>query len=156
MECVEGDVLRGVWDTFSEGQQLKAFMPELRAFKGDFIGSVDRTYCEDQFFTDDLDAYGPFANEELCLPMEISHPITFLFKGRLLLLCWIESWRVIMLHIGSMRKLSTDLIRKVEGCSPWQLRKFRPISPRTRGTVEHARCHLPKLSSPLPSWIWSR
>lgn len=69
MEFVEGDTLHDVWGDLDDNQkdfiitQLKAYFDQLRAIKSDFIGSVDGTYCEDQIFSDDRGAYGPFKNE---------------------------------------------------------------------------------------------
>lgn len=69
MEFVEGDVLHDVWDEFSHEQkvdiiqQLRGFFSQLRHIKGSFIGSVDDTACEDQLFTDERDAYGPYEDE---------------------------------------------------------------------------------------------
>jgi aminoglycoside phosphotransferase (APT) family kinase protein len=69
MEYVKGDVLRDVWDSYTAEQkadvvgQLRGYCEQLRAIKGTFIGSVDRTACEDQLFTDELGAYGPYENE---------------------------------------------------------------------------------------------
>lgn len=33
---------------------------------GTFIGSVDGTHCEDQFFSNDPSEYGPFESEAAC------------------------------------------------------------------------------------------
>lgn len=69
MEYVKGDVLRDVWDTYTAEQksdvigQLRGYCDQLRAIEGTFVGSVDGTACEDQFFTDELGAYGPYENE---------------------------------------------------------------------------------------------
>jgi len=69
MEYVKGDVLCDVWDSYTAEQkadgigQLRGFCEQFRAIKGTFIGSVDRTACEDQLFTDELGAYGPYENE---------------------------------------------------------------------------------------------
>ncbi|RMZ67762.1 kinase-like domain [Pyrenophora seminiperda CCB06] len=69
MEFIEGDVLYDVWDKFSYDQkmdivqQLRGFLSQLRKIKGTFIGSVDGTACEDQLFTDEIGAYGPYENE---------------------------------------------------------------------------------------------
>jgi len=69
MEYVEGKPLDNVWSSLDETQkdeiitQLKRYLDELRNITGSFIGSVDRTYCEDQFFGDDPISYGPFDSE---------------------------------------------------------------------------------------------
>lgn len=39
-------------------------MAELRSIKGDFIGSVDGTACEDPVFCADLGAFGPYKTED--------------------------------------------------------------------------------------------
>lgn len=70
MEYIEGETLHDVWGNLEDAQkdsiitQLKEYMEQLRAIKGDFIGSVDGTYCEDQIFSDNRGAYGPFKDEE--------------------------------------------------------------------------------------------
>ncbi|KZF20993.1 phosphotransferase enzyme family protein-like protein [Xylona heveae TC161] len=69
MQFVEGDVLADVWEKFNNDQkadvieQLRGFFSQLRNIKGSFIGSVDGTACEDQMFTDELGAYGPYEDE---------------------------------------------------------------------------------------------
>lgn len=69
MEYMDGRPLDGVWDSYSEAQkervvaQLKKYMAELRRIHGTFIGSIDGTYCEDQFFSEDPTSYGPFDSE---------------------------------------------------------------------------------------------
>jgi tRNA A-37 threonylcarbamoyl transferase component Bud32 len=70
MEFVEGNVLDDVWDKFSDDQkkdvirQLRGYLSQLRNIKGSFIGSVDGTACEDQLFTDEIGAYGPYEDED--------------------------------------------------------------------------------------------
>ncbi|KAF2171802.1 hypothetical protein M409DRAFT_18035 [Zasmidium cellare ATCC 36951] len=69
MEYAEGDVLQDVWEDIPNEwkqsiiSQLKGYMEELRNIKGDFIGAVDGTQCEDQFFHQQDDEYGPFDTE---------------------------------------------------------------------------------------------
>ncbi|KKY25467.1 putative phosphotransferase enzyme family protein [Phaeomoniella chlamydospora] len=69
MEFVEGDILADVWDTFDPIQktkvveQLRGLCAQLRSIKGPFIGCVDGTACEDQLFTSEPGAYGPYENE---------------------------------------------------------------------------------------------
>lgn len=69
MEYIEGDVLRDVWDEMPDYEkdgiimQLRGYMEELRSIKGEFIGSVDQTSCQDPIFTGDLDSFGPYADE---------------------------------------------------------------------------------------------
>ena len=64
MEFIEGVVLRDVWDGMDSIQkgkiisQLRTFMTELRTIKGKFIGSVDGSYCSDQFLLTTLEAMG--------------------------------------------------------------------------------------------------
>lgn len=64
MEYAHGKVLRDVWEDTDDGQrqniinQLKRYMEELHEIKGDFVGSVDRTACEDLFFCADLGGLG--------------------------------------------------------------------------------------------------
>ncbi|KAJ9357574.1 hypothetical protein DTO282F9_1422 [Paecilomyces variotii] len=70
MEYVEGEVLRDVWDDMDDGrrkkivQQLKGFMAQLRSIKGEFIGSVDGTACEDPVFCAELGGFGPYKTED--------------------------------------------------------------------------------------------
>lgn len=70
MEFIDGDTLHDAWGHLDDTQkesivaQLKAYLEELRGVKGDFIGSVDGTYCEDQIFSDNRGAYGPFKTED--------------------------------------------------------------------------------------------
>lgn len=69
MEFVEGDRLDAVWDHFDAAQKdtviarLGDMFAQLRTFKGEFIGSVDGTACEDQLFSDEPEGYGPYADE---------------------------------------------------------------------------------------------
>lgn len=70
MDYIEGEELRYVWGTLvpeersSIIEQLRDYMNQLRSIQGSLVGSVDNTYCEDQLFTDDLGAYGPYENEQ--------------------------------------------------------------------------------------------
>lgn len=70
MEYIEGDVLRDVWETMTEEEQeeiisqLRGSMEELRSVKGDFIGSIDKSSCEDPIFTSELGSFGPYAGED--------------------------------------------------------------------------------------------
>ncbi|CAK1359988.1 hypothetical protein CB0940_06103 [Cercospora beticola] len=69
MEYVDGTNLTQAWEEASDEcktqivHQLRGFLEELRSVKGEFIGSVDRTFCRDQFFEDQDDTFGPFATE---------------------------------------------------------------------------------------------
>jgi tRNA A-37 threonylcarbamoyl transferase component Bud32 len=70
MEYVEGDILRNVWEDMDDErrqkivQQLKDFMTELRAIRGDFIGSIDGTACEDPVFCAELGGFGPYKTQD--------------------------------------------------------------------------------------------
>ncbi|KAJ4319273.1 hypothetical protein N0V84_006464 [Fusarium piperis] len=69
MEYVHGKRLDEAWVEFTDAekesviQQLRRHFNELRQIKGSFIGSVDGSACDDQFFSDDLGAYGPYKDE---------------------------------------------------------------------------------------------
>ncbi|RLL93933.1 hypothetical protein CFD26_102916 [Aspergillus turcosus] len=70
MEYIEGDVLQDVWEDMAEEEQegiisqLRGYMEELRSIKGDFIGSIDKSSCEDPIFTSELGSFGPYADED--------------------------------------------------------------------------------------------
>lgn len=70
VEYIEGRQLDQVWETYDETQkegivsQLRGHIHELRSISGTFVGSVDGTYCADQFFSDDPTSYGPFESED--------------------------------------------------------------------------------------------
>jgi tRNA A-37 threonylcarbamoyl transferase component Bud32 len=70
MEFIDGDRLCDTWDEYSSDEkdevlnQLRDYVTQLRTLKGSFIGSVDGTCCEDQMFTDEIGAYGPYTDEE--------------------------------------------------------------------------------------------
>ena len=70
MEYIEGDVLRDVIEDMDADRrqkivsQLQAYMSELRSIKGDFIGSVDGSACEDPDFCAELGGFGPYKNED--------------------------------------------------------------------------------------------
>jgi serine/threonine protein kinase len=71
MEYVEGETLEKAWKTLDAPQkagiiaQLRSYVDQLRAIRGAYIGCVDGTHCEDQFFSDlnDPTSYGPFQTE---------------------------------------------------------------------------------------------
>lgn len=69
MEYVQGDPLDQAWPTYDETQksniidQLRLYLEHLRAIRGDFIGSVDRTVCGDQVFANRTFKYGPYEDE---------------------------------------------------------------------------------------------
>lgn len=71
MDFIEGDCLANIWDDLNNDdkqhviEQLRDYLFQLREMKGSFIGSVDGTACEDQLFTDDPGAYGPYENEAM-------------------------------------------------------------------------------------------
>lgn len=88
MDFVEGENLDKAWDKLgSEDResvinQLRGYMEQLRQFKGSFIGSVDGTWCNDQFFTEDLGQYGPYETEDdfnqgIVRAMKKDHPYTY-------------------------------------------------------------------------------
>ncbi|KAI5464364.1 kinase-like domain-containing protein [Mariannaea sp. PMI_226] len=70
MDFVEGQTLKDAWDEYSEAEQesvisqLRGYMAQLRDFKGDFIGSIDGTACNDQYFSEIPEGYGPYKNEQ--------------------------------------------------------------------------------------------
>ncbi|KAF5026477.1 hypothetical protein F66182_1464 [Fusarium sp. NRRL 66182] len=69
MEYITGKRLDEAWADFTENekelvvQQLRRYFNELRQIEGDFVGSIDGSACNDQFFSDTLD-YGPYKNEQ--------------------------------------------------------------------------------------------
>src|SRR5947208_16267216 len=69
MEYIDRRPLDAVWGSYNKAQkdgiiaQLRQYLDELRMISGTFVGSVDGTYCEDQFFSIDPRAYGPFESE---------------------------------------------------------------------------------------------
>ena len=66
MEYIEGKDLDAEWDSYTQEQkehivrQLKSYLDQLRAIPGNFVGSVDGSHCEDQFFDGHPDFSGPF------------------------------------------------------------------------------------------------
>ncbi|KAG6995853.1 hypothetical protein G7Y79_00041g078050 [Physcia stellaris] len=70
MEYINGRPLDQVWDSYNKTQKdqivekLKQYMAELRRIPGTFIGSVDGTHCNDQFFDQNPKSYGPFDSEK--------------------------------------------------------------------------------------------
>lgn len=70
MDYVEGENLDKAWLRYTEDEkssvisQLRDYMVQLRQSKGNFIGSIDGTACNDQFFFHDPQGYGPFQTEE--------------------------------------------------------------------------------------------
>ncbi|ERT02519.1 hypothetical protein HMPREF1624_00818 [Sporothrix schenckii ATCC 58251] len=69
MEYVEGDRLDNVWEGLTTEDkdailfQLRGYLTQLRQLKGAFIGTVDGSGCNDQFFSMDDVEHGPYANE---------------------------------------------------------------------------------------------
>jgi aminoglycoside phosphotransferase (APT) family kinase protein len=69
MTFVEGKPLDEEWSTYSDHQkanvisELKRYIDEMRTLQSSQIASVDGTYCNDQFFSDELGSYGPFESE---------------------------------------------------------------------------------------------
>ncbi|KAK4034894.1 kinase-like domain-containing protein [Parachaetomium inaequale] len=69
MEFIDGQPLDEAWPSCTAAQrshiisQLRGFLAELRAITGEFIGSVDRSVCNDQVFANRASAYGPYADE---------------------------------------------------------------------------------------------
>ena len=66
MKYVDGGTLDTEWDSYTPLQkrgcveQLKSYLDELRSVSGTFIGSVDGSRCEDQFFDNSPELSGPF------------------------------------------------------------------------------------------------
>ncbi|KAK4235058.1 kinase-like domain-containing protein [Achaetomium macrosporum] len=69
MEYIEGKPLDEVWSTLTADEkqsvmrQLRGYFQELRQIKGTFIGSVDGSGCDDQFFENAPGACGPYGTE---------------------------------------------------------------------------------------------
>jgi hypothetical protein len=69
MDYVEGKTLKEAWVDLNEAaresiiSQLRKYMAELRTFKGDFIGCINGTACNDQYFDEDPEGYGPYKTE---------------------------------------------------------------------------------------------
>ena len=74
MEYVEGTTIEDAWPKLEAVQkaniiaQLGGFWDELRSVKGTFIGCIDNSRCEDQFF--------PFGNPSLAGPFVSEHAFT--------------------------------------------------------------------------------
>lgn len=68
MEYLDGQPLDTAWDSLTAAQkkgiasQLKGYMAQLREVSGTFVGSVDRSICNDQIFSSGT--YGPFVDED--------------------------------------------------------------------------------------------
>ncbi|RYO85306.1 hypothetical protein DL762_005259 [Monosporascus cannonballus] len=69
MERIQGERLDESWDKFTDDEkesvlcQLKGYFAELRQIEGSYIGSIDGSSCEDQYFDDDPGQYGPYKDE---------------------------------------------------------------------------------------------
>ncbi|KAI9773305.1 MAG: hypothetical protein M1839_002165 [Geoglossum umbratile] len=69
MEYIDGKPLDKEWNSYTKAQkdniisQLKGYVDELRTISGTYVGSVDGTYCGDQFFSSNPTVYGPFSSE---------------------------------------------------------------------------------------------
>ncbi|KAK3392828.1 hypothetical protein B0H63DRAFT_530331 [Podospora didyma] len=69
MEFIPGENLSVAWDAYSDAekesviQQLRGYVGQLREIKGDFIGSVDGSWCNDHYFDNDRGGYEPFVYE---------------------------------------------------------------------------------------------
>ncbi|EWG53934.1 hypothetical protein FVEG_12260 [Fusarium verticillioides 7600] len=70
MDYLEGKMLKDAWPACSEAEresvisQFRGYMAQLRGFKGDFIGCIDGTACNDQYFCEDPEGYGPYKTEQ--------------------------------------------------------------------------------------------
>ncbi|KAH7019915.1 kinase-like domain-containing protein [Ilyonectria destructans] len=88
MDFMEGENLDKAWPGFTEAEresvvsQLLGYMAQLRSFKGTFIGSIDGTACNDQYFCEEPEGYGPYQSEEefnqgVVAAMKKDRPYTF-------------------------------------------------------------------------------
>ncbi|OAA38530.1 Protein kinase-like domain protein [Cordyceps fumosorosea ARSEF 2679] len=70
MDFVEGQSLDEAWVAYTEDErrsviaQLQDHMSQLRSFKGSFIGCIDGTPCQDQYFYSEKENYGPYQTEQ--------------------------------------------------------------------------------------------
>lgn len=70
MEFVEGETIEVAWPSMPDQEkktvlaQLKDFMGQVRQVEGSFIGSVDRSVCNDQLFSNREHNYGPYEDED--------------------------------------------------------------------------------------------
>lgn len=80
MDFVQGKTLERARGEMQEAErepvtsQLRD-MAELRQFKGSYIGCIDGSQCNDQYFDEDSEAYGPYKTEE-----EFNHGIVKAMK----------------------------------------------------------------------------
>ncbi|KKF96823.1 Acyl-protein thioesterase 2 [Ceratocystis platani] len=69
MEYIDGEQLDKAWPRLSEEQknkiiqQLREYFVELRQIKGSFIGGVDGSACDDQYFSSTGEDWGPYKDE---------------------------------------------------------------------------------------------
>jgi aminoglycoside phosphotransferase (APT) family kinase protein len=67
MEYVDGQSLDHAWPSLTQKDsivsQLRGYIDKLRSLTSTQVSSVDGSWCNDAFFTDDMGAYGPFENE---------------------------------------------------------------------------------------------
>ncbi|EGX94033.1 Protein kinase-like domain [Cordyceps militaris CM01] len=69
MDFIEGENLDKAWVNYTEPErqsvivQLQDYMSQLRSFKGSFIGCIDGTPCQDQYFFSEKEDYGPYQTE---------------------------------------------------------------------------------------------
>ncbi|KAI3325029.1 kinase-like domain-containing protein [Xylariaceae sp. AK1471] len=70
MEYIDGEPLDQAWESCTDTEkqnivaQLRGYLEELRQVKGEFIGSVDRSVCNDQLFANRENEYGPYEDED--------------------------------------------------------------------------------------------
>lgn len=70
MEYMDGSSLQDAWplytaeDKQSVMTQLKGYFHQLRQIEGDYIGSIDKSVCNDQLFANRENDYGPYKDEE--------------------------------------------------------------------------------------------
>ncbi|PNP75959.1 hypothetical protein FNYG_10819 [Fusarium nygamai] len=63
MDYVEGKMLKDAWPAYSDAER-ESVISQLRGFKGDFIGCIDGTACNDQYFCEDPEGYRPYKTEQ--------------------------------------------------------------------------------------------
>jgi hypothetical protein len=70
MEHVDGEPLDQAWSSCDEAQrqnivaQLRGYFRELRQIRGQYIGSVDGSVCNDQIFPNRAAEFGPYKDED--------------------------------------------------------------------------------------------
>lgn len=70
MEYIQGESLESAWPSLQDEDkenvlaQLRDYMHQLHQVEGEFIGSVDRSVCNDQLFANREHDYGPYENED--------------------------------------------------------------------------------------------